>query len=155
MRLHRSELLLVIAVLLVPGSAFALSGDSVVLASDTLVDQTEITQGGGSVLMSKTVSIPSSTRVLVCTTFRWLAEYPQYTSGDRVAYIRIDGSDVGTLLVTDSGPSNLWQFSNGGCYSATLSSGNHTFAVHFGGCCGDQVNDRFTVGAGSRMDIVW
>jgi hypothetical protein len=134
----------------------ALGGtQTVILNYDTVVPQSDISQGGGSVLMSGSFTVPVATKILACTTFRWLAVDPLTTTGPRVAFIRIDNQDVGSLMITTSAPSDLWQLSNGGCITTSVSGGVlHNFAVHFGGCCG-VYGHPFTVGAGSRISIVW
>jgi hypothetical protein len=137
-------------------SASALNAVSATLSSDTLVQQDDLGQnpGGGSVLMQAQFFLSVSTTVTAIASFRWFPADPATTAGDRVAYIRVDGTDRGTLMITDSRPNGLTQFSTSGSYVITLAPGWHTIAVHFGGCCGI-TGHPFYVGGASRLDVVW
>jgi hypothetical protein len=102
-----------------------------------------------------TFTLPQSTGVLICTSFRWLV-YPDSdwatANYHRVAFINLDGQDVGSLMINRAlpPPLGLIQFSTGACYSATLPMGTHTYAMHFGALSNlpgktFSVNGRITV----------
>lgn len=155
------KLFSIILILFLTVPAWGLSGVSTVLYESVVVQQDEITTSGTDLLETEfnlRADTPflrgRSTRVLICTTFRWLSLNNHTTRGDRVAIMNLDGEDVGTMMMADSGPEMLWQSSNSGCYSAQLIPGPHIVKVRFGGCCGFYGNP-FVVGAGSRIDILW
>ena len=136
---------------------YSITGVTTVLSNAPVVPQNEIIWDTGTpqtVLMTTYFTLPSTQRVLISTTFRWYANDNSSTFGARVAFIRIDGVDVGTLLIVDSQPGNLMQFSTSGYFSTVLQPGPHTAAVHFGGCCGNY-GHPFVVGSGSRLDVTW
>ncbi len=119
----------------------------------TVVPPYPLTQQPQTIVGTTNFSLPVATGVLVCTSFRWLI-WPDSAwataQGDRVAFLRVDGADVGALMINEALPNNLVQFSTGACYSASLPAGLHTAAVHFGGLGLNQ--SFFTTG---RVDVTW
>jgi len=102
-------------------------------------------------------TLPQTTGVLICTSFRWLV-YPDsdWPTADyhRVAFINLDGHDVGSLMINRAlpAPLGLIQFSTGACYSATLSMGTHTYAMHFG-ALSSLPGKRYSVNG--RITVAW
>lgn len=152
-------LLLALLLLSRPVSAFQVYLESDELQMDVLVAQEEITTGGMA-LLSLRITIPTRNapgipdRVAIRSNWRWLAQYPKTTVGDRVGWLRIDGRFVGAMVLADSCPGCLWQSSGTAPYTATLLPGPHTIDIVFGGCCGIY-GHAFIVGAGSRLEALW
>ncbi len=152
--LRTTPLILLLSFL--PSTLSALTTISSSLATDTAVPQVEILTppSGGTVPISVTFTLSTTTMVFVTASIRWWPQDPTTTSGDRVGFLQIDGTDVEPLQIADSAPNNLIQFSTVITTTKYLSAGPHTVKVRFGGCC-NIYGHPFLVGNGSRIDVVY
>ena len=133
-------------------NGWTLVAHSAALASDTQVPAVDIS-ASQVFLTPVTFSVPSGRWVTLIASVRWFPSNPAAASGLRVAYLQVDGQDVGPLIIGSAIPGGLDQFSTGASYSVWLAGGTHTFRLHFGTCCGYAT--PFVVGNESRLDVVY
>ena len=122
------------------------------LREDILVGQDDISLG--TPLFTFIVTFNREETFTITATWRWFAENPQTTLGDRVALLRIDGRFLGPAVIQDSCSGCPWQTSASLVYTSRLPAGTHTFELLYGGCCGI-TGHPFYIGAGSRMEIIY
>ena len=125
---------------------------SMVLQEDTLIQQREIVTEG-TILFSITVVTDGPTKAVAIVSLRWWADNPRGI-GDRVAWLRINGSFMGTPAMQDSCPNCPMQVSSNIVLPLDLPPGTNVIEVVVGGCCGLYGNP-FWVGSWSRLDVIY
>jgi hypothetical protein len=133
-------------------NGWTLEVHSASLANDTQVPAVDISSSQ-VFLTPVTFLVPAGKWITLIASIRWFPSNPSTASGLRVAYLQVDGQDVGPLIIGNAIPGGLDQFSTGASYSVVLAGGTHTFRIHFGTCCGSAT--PFVVGNESRLDVVY